>query len=403
MSRKAESPGSTAPLMMVQPFSIGESGGGPRILRMLTAKSELAVVSVCTTRKPPQSRSPVEEVHLPLRPSFGRLDSTRLERTLSGLETALGPRFRARFDHLCEQLGVRGIHSVAHRMDFWHAFRVAQGRGLPYMLSIHDDLAWSFAGRPDRRIALRRLARVWREAQVRFAASEALANAYCNRYGEREYTLITDGVDSVPEEPRLPTGRLRIYFGGLFHLSYRANLDALLVALERLADDWGQDAVSVTLRCEVISDYTLRTDIRVSVLPFADEEVVRTDMESADLLYLPLPFDERNHAFSRFSLSTKLVTYLASGLPILYHGPSDSALATLLREAGAAIMATRPEPEAIEQALAEAVPRSQAIAENALALARRRFQAAAIRAQFWQKVSKALDDQPALGIPSKER
>ena len=61
-------------------------------------------------------------------------------------------------------------------------------------------------------------------------------------------------------------------------------------------------------------------------------------MESADLLYMPMPFGEAHEKFARYSLSTKMVTYAGSGVPILYHGPATSAAFDLLKRNDAAIL-----------------------------------------------------------------
>ncbi len=48
--------------------------------------------------------------------------------------------------------------------------------------------------------------------------------------------------------------------------------------------------------------------------------------------------------FARYSLSTKMVTYAGSGVPILYHGPADSAAYELLNKNNARDFAHQPRP-----------------------------------------------------------
>jgi len=49
-------------------------------------------------------------------------------------------------------------------------------------------------------------------------------------------------------------------------------------------------------------------------------------MRAADLLYLPLAFSRSSERISRYSMPTKLPEYLATGKPVLFHAPFESAL-----------------------------------------------------------------------------
>src|SRR5215212_279981 len=49
-------------------------------------------------------------------------------------------------------------------------------------------------------------------------------------------------------------------------------------------------------------------------------------MKAADLLYLPLAFCKRSSRISLYSMPTKLPEYLASGKPVFFHAPEDSAM-----------------------------------------------------------------------------
>jgi hypothetical protein len=187
---------------------------------------------------------------------------------------------------------------------------------------------------------------------------------------------------------------LRVYFMGLFHISYEANLATLLDGLRMLGHDRPDVDISVTLRCGVVRAKALASPVSVTILPFADESAISTDLERADLLYLPLPFDSRHRPLAAFSLSTKMVTYLGSGLPILYHGPIESAAGGLLSRNGAAIICGSNSNEEMKAALASALNASTAeTVTAALNLADRRFKLSDIRDRFWSEVASAADNQ----------
>ena len=107
-------------------------------------------------------------------------------------------------------------------------------------------------------------------------------------------------------------------------------------------------------------------------------------MAEADVLYFPLPFEARYASFSRFSLSTKLVSYLGSGVPILYHGPRDAAAGRVLGKHGAAVMASSLGMEAVADGLLTPAATWHETGKNALRLARSSFMLPEQQATFWK-------------------
>lgn len=382
-------------LLSVQPFGVGAPGGGPRILSALFADPPRRVVCVCTGTTAPPPADGLEEVWLASRPRLGRLERTRLAGLLGAVDWPLSGRLARRIVALGRREGVSAIHAVAHTAGFAAARRAAAALGVPFLLSVHDDVRYALTGDVTRPLALRQVAAAWRSADARFVISTALGREYDRRYGPRGWSIVTDGLADglAAEEPRVPQG-LRVYFAGLFHRSYTPNFAALLAALGRRAG-----VVSLTCRCGAVPPEVAGGSVPLEVLPFASEATVRTDLQAADLLYLPLPFASSDRALVRYSLSTKLITYLGSGLPILYHGPPEGAAFELLRAHGAAIFATSPRPDAIAAALACGAEAMTQAASNALDLARADFRLADQRARFWSRVSASA---PANAAPKTQ-
>ena len=269
--------------------------------------------------------------------------------------------------------------------------RVASELGLPYFLSVHDDLEFLLQNHPYIETMREFMGRAWREAKGVFVISDELGQEYCRRYGAREYRIVTDGLKSVAPAPlERPANSLRLYFMGLFHLSYAGNLRAVLDALKIVRSRHPDWEISVACRSGGISVPLADGDVPVTVLPFAPVEEVDRDMLSADLLYQPMPFEEHARAFSRFSLSTKMITYLGSGLPIFYHGPEDAAACRLLARHQAAAICTTLDPESIAARLLDAIAQREAIVSNALGLARSQFMLAEQQRRFWEPVCQAL-------------
>jgi glycosyltransferase involved in cell wall biosynthesis len=232
----------------------------------------------------------------------------------------------------------------------------------------------------------------WNGAAARFVISEALGQEYCRRYGAQPYEVVTDGVTQIASAPaRQREGALCIYFMGLFHMAYESNLRALLDGVVLFERSHPNVSVSITLRCEHVRPQVFSGTKNGTVLPFADEAQVQRDLADADLLYMPIPFGEEHANFARYSLSTKMVTYLGSGVPILYHGPADSAAFQLLTKHDAAAGIASNEPAEIAAALRNlSGERRTALASNALRLAAREFMLEQQTTRFWDTIARSL-------------
>lgn len=365
-------------IAFIQPFGIEAPGGGSRILRSLLKYSPVEVVSIVSSPRQPAAPSTVTEIHLPYRPYFRRAEHTRFGHYFDTVNAPLLPYYVSRLTARCRPLNLSGIHSVAHWWDSPAAFEAAKQLKTPFFLSVHDDVRYTAMG--DSRLA-KRLAPLWQNASARFAISSELGEEYNARYGSRPFTLVTDGVESCAEAPRsAPADKPRIYFMGLFHLSYIRNFQDIFAV-----------AQSLTLRCGTIPNLRFPAGLAVRVLPFTNsDEDLAADIKESDLLYLPLPFESQYAPFSNFSLSTKLVTYLSTGVPILYHGPANTVAARLLSSHNAAILVTEPGTLALQSGLSRYAEAGQNAAANALALARSQFQLAEIASRFWTPILESL-------------
>lgn len=383
-------------IAFTHPFGLQSPTGGSRIMRALLQNAPNRFVSICTSPDAPPTTDLGQEMHVPLRPDFGRIERTRF----AGLADALAPlfarRFARRLEQSCRECGARALHSIAHGgMDFYSAFLVAKKLGIPFFLQVHDDFI--FSARGIRRDAVHAALRdAWLHADGRFVICQQLGEEYCRRYGDKDYLVITDGVERIAEAPRQRSGQdLQVYFMGLFHLDYEPNLLILLTALAQLQEEHRAGKISLVLRCGGVRPRLIKSyEHFVRILPFASEAEVQRDMKEADLLYLPLPFEKEYELFVRFSLSTKMVTYVASGIPILYHGPPDSAVHALLKANDAALLCAKAAPDVLAEMLRVYIKDKDMgthSAQNALELARRSFDLSEIRKKFWGAIDHSLD------------
>lgn len=324
---------------------------------------------------------------MPLRPPLGAIDGSRYDHWGNVLELGLARSASRRLTKVCEAHRAHTVHAVAHSPSFWPALHAARAVGARYMLTAHDDLRYLLRRTPMRRLALDRLADAWRAADERFVISQALGEEYCARYGRGNYEIVTDGLrDSDFLSPHTwNRPQLRCYFAGLFHRGYRANVIILLQALALLASRHPGFQPSLTCRCGTLPELP-RSEVPLKVLEFGSEADVRADLTTADLLYLPLMLEPEFRDMTAFSLSTKLITYLGAGVPILYHGPADSAAGKLLAQNDAAIMATADHPEEVAEIILQGLARGPELVMNAHALAEREFLLEDQRSRFWSAV-----------------
>ena len=366
----------------VQPFSLDGKAGGARILRTLVESAPEPCLSVNTAVGNPPDAA-VGEIHVPGRPVVPVLDRfARIQRLVtSNLDVLYGGDLENRLVTAFKKNGVTAVHAIPHGIDFWYAFRAARKIGVPFFLNVHDELYYNLYGVPYLSYAVKRLAEVWRNADGVFVISEVMGEEYCRRYGQRDYTIVTDGLTQVASQPRsVASQSRRVYMMGSAHMSYRENFRVLFEGLSLLKDahpDWN---ISLTIRGGF--PYDVQSSIPLIQLPWGTQEEVESDLDEVDLLYMPLPFEERHAPLARFSMATKLITYLGSGLPILFHGPEYAAACRLLRKYDAATIVDANEAPLLASTITDGTEFGQKAA-NALHLARTQFMASHQRSKFW--------------------
>lgn len=388
-------------IAFVQPFGLHARGGGPRILRSLLGDAPVPYLSVCTAPQAPESSGP-DEVHLPIRPYVGRVEHTRIGPylKLGYVSLALKSRFKRQLRRLFLDRGVTAVHAIPHGIDFWFAFEVARELGIPYVVNVHDDLPYNLPNAVYLDHALNRLGVVWRQASRRIVISEAMGTEYNQRYGRRTFEVITDGLRRVPPVPRPSTpDRLHLYFMGSVHLTYRDNFQTLIKALNVVREQRPNLTVQLTIRGGV--PFPLKFgDVSHQLLGWGTQSEIEQDLDDADLLYFPLPFASEHESFVRYSLSTKMVTYLGSGVPVLYHGPEEAAAARLLNTHGAGILAPTTSSVRLAKTLSSIEPsRLNTVTRNALQLAEQQFMLRDQRERFWSVLGVNRSVSQA-GVPS---
>jgi glycosyltransferase involved in cell wall biosynthesis len=326
-------------IVTVQPFGLVGPGGGAKLLRSLFAGQPFECVSMCTQNsKPLQVQLPdTRELWVPLRRDL-RLDRTRVSGWIKYIDPLFSKSLNRRIINTLRIENPDVVHTIPHSPYDWPAAaEYCEIEGKPLILSIHDDLRYTL--RDEYQSVEKKLRKVWLQADHIFCISPELGEEYCRRFGNRKFETLTDGLTlSQQPQPLIHPARLRIYFCGLLHNSYIPNFLSLLVLIRDLDSKKPGHAKLVIRGGGSPRELNKSIDL-IEYLPFvANVSEIANDFQDIDLLYLPLPFGREYDDFVNFSLSTKLISYLGSGIPILYHGPRNSALARLLIKHDAAFM-----------------------------------------------------------------
>ena len=361
-----------------------EQGGSFKIfLNLLEKQGFIPSVLVFGLHTPskPYNKS---EIFIKERITFGRLEHTRLAASLNLFRILTWANSRRKLFAAMSRVQPEHVHLLLHGLGFKHAFDWCRLHHVPYSLSVHDDIRHLAAFDLWKNRIESWAAEAWREASTRFVISPEMGDEYSRRYGKRDWIQVTDGLDTIAPEPRpRAPKRLHVYFAGGLNVHYEPSFLAFQQGLKLFSREHPDWQVRFIVRGGRRLSGEDENAPPIEVLPFGSQDEVLSDLDSVDLLYLPLSIDPQYANFAKFSLSTKMITYLGSGLPIFYHGPKESAAFQLLQKNHACFSCHSNDPEVISSALKKLdIDRHQKI-KNALQLGRRDFQIAKIRNRFW--------------------
>lgn len=206
---------------------------------------------------------------------------------------------------------------VVHFMDDWMAASYRKGMLAPMM----------------RKEMVRRVNSVVSRAQCCLAISPAMKEAYESRFC-REFEAFQNTVDfdrwstfTKQHANRSDVADV-VYIGSIFP---NAQLDSLVQCCKAVAQ-LNRTGVPAKLTISSPSGHAelyrsiLQVDPCIEII-----ETIRDDLSfyqriaDADLLLLPVNFDEDSIRFIKYSMPTKVPAYLTAGGPILVYGPAETA------------------------------------------------------------------------------
>ena len=223
--------------------------------------------------------------------------------------------------------GFDSVLTVAHGFGWLAAARMAETRGVPLHLMVHDD--WPRAANvPNgfRNWLDRTFANVYMQAQSRLCVSPSMQSNYEQRYGVSAEVLYPCRAADLPQfsEPPQRVGQtdhqFTIAFAGTINSpGYTQALIALHEALMR-----------VNGRLLIFGPLTA-ADARQTGLDLPNvtvggllswPELMRRLREEADALFVPMSFDAADRCNMELAFPSKLADCTAVGVPLLIYGPS---------------------------------------------------------------------------------
>jgi glycosyltransferase involved in cell wall biosynthesis len=269
------------------------------------------------------------------------------------LRFALVPRIAGLIGSEARRIGAEKIVAVYPSWPFLIAAYIAHRRtGLPLATYYMDvsPLA-SQVGWPDR-IAIKLFeSKILREASERLVLSEAISEDFQSRLSLSS-TVIPHSIDVARlKGPALwpaESKRLIVHTGVVEGLQR----EGLLRLADTIAAHPELNAKLVlatpTPKSELLANGFDRPFIEIALLT---NDEVRALQRAASVLVAVLPFYGAISAYQRTAFPTKVVEYMAAGVPILAHAPADSYFASHARMHGYAVVVDQPELNQLHCAL----------------------------------------------------
>ena len=227
-------------------------------------------------------------------------------------------------------------------------------------------------------------------ADARFACSSLMRQDYERRFGNA-WGVLHKGVDATQILPPKPWRFSNIlYTGGMNMFRFDAVL-AFAEGLRRYRQHTSRDVRLTLLGSPPDGDYApaLAPFDFIRMEPWVDNDECRRRMADADVLYLPLSFEQKLDRIANLAMPTKFSEYLASGRPTIFHVSARSEVHALAARAKLPLLLNTTDPAAIH-AFLESIATSGvdigAYHDAASSLLRREFDATMLR----QRLREAL-------------
>lgn len=302
------------------------------------------------------------------------------------------------FGHdLCKLLD---IPYVTHIMDDWPARYDDDSRA-----GTNRDIPRGIRGRMKARRLASATQQTINSAANNIAISPEMAAAFGERY-RKPFDAFHNTVDVkhwTSKRQERPAGTPGVdrpfvirYVGGLMADKELRSLQEIAAAARRLHDAGRK--IRFEIHCgpawNNAVDEHLADDPVVGRGAFLTQDELPAVLSAADLLVLPINFDERSTKYVGYSMQTKGPEYMASGAPILVYGPATNPNVRYAKDAGWGIVIDQHDPTS--SSLAAAIEgiitdprRANEVARRADAIVMANHDASVVRRRFREVIVSA--------------
>jgi len=279
--------------------------------------------------------------------------------------------------------------TIVHFMDDW-------------MSSRHRRGIFNAKSRPEMEMLVSKLVR---DADTCLGISDAMCSAFKGRYG-RSFEAFQNTIEVTrwsaytKEDTACGSPADILYIGSI---SPSAQLESLVRCCQAVATI-NERGLNATLTISSPSGHADLYRHRLVMHPaiqiidtIHDDESFFRRIGKADLLLLPVNFDEESVRYIRYSMPTKVPAYLMSGTPILAHGPLETAQIAYAESEGWALIVAQPSVELLASKL-ELVLSDTALRANlsvrAREVAAQRHDSTIVRSRFREVLRLAAERAP---------
>jgi len=235
----------------------------------------------------------------------------------------------------------------------------AEALGVPLYTQVWDPFGWWLrANKIDHRTAhhlLDKFDETVRNSRVCATASWAMSEEYTDKYGVKNFPVISSLDSNWACQPATRPNNSEEFVIGLAGQIYaRDEWNALISALEKY--QWKISGRKIRIR--ILSRGMPRGVARpknTEYLGWLNQQKAIKVLSEVDMLYLPYWFSPEFKEEATLSFPSKLVTYLAAGRPIVFHGPDYASPAKYLERNNAALLCYSLEPDKIIETIASLI------------------------------------------------
>lgn len=230
------------------------------------------------------------------------------------------------------------------------------------------------------------------KAKKRIAISELMATEYKIRYNA-PWLFFHNPVNlSFWRAKRTPKNResgYQITYSGRIGVGIYQSLLDIIKAVDLLVKQGMPISFIVQTRTPGIISRIKTKYLFLEIREYIPYNQLANFFANSDLMVIPYAFKGRDHNFIRYSMPTKASEYMASGTPVLYYGPKDTALFHFFEKHRCAHTISEPQIEKLVieiKKMLQDKPLRDYYADNALNTASRLFDQDHISSWFCREI-----------------